>query len=225
MRPFKSESPRKLVAVVSLVAALAVSGAFSAATASNYSDLVESRILTEVALEVSVTPAVEAGTASSIDLEVRLLIHNPGGKAMQVNTVVYQGWLRDLPAEDGLAPERMSDEGQVRLEDGSRMLFYPIFTLTAVSGEVVEAGGTADITVMRRSFARNASEETFAALEDILASGEPTWEHYCQVTLYVYGVPRDYPGLNSGYLSEMAVTRRYLGRDIDSAAAGLTGGG
>jgi hypothetical protein len=165
-----------------------------------------------------------AGNLSSVDLKVSLLIHNPGGKAMQVNTVVFQGWLRDLPAEAGLAPERMRDEGQVRLENGSRMLFYPIFTLTAVSMEIVEAGGTANVTVIDRSFARNASEETFAAMEEMLGAGDLTWEHYCQVTLYVYGVPRDYPGLNSGYLSEMAVTRRYLGSDIDSAAAGLTGG-
>jgi len=224
MRPLARLSPRRAAAVVSLAIALAVSGAFSIGTAMNYSDLVESRILTDVSLDVSATTHMAAGNLSSVDLKVSLLIHNPGGKAMQVNTVVFQGWLRDLPAEAGLAPERMRDEGQVRLENGSRMLFYPIFTLTAVSMEIVEAGGTANVTVIDRSFARNASEETFAAMEEMLGAGDLTWEHYCQVTLYVYGVPRDYPGLNSGYLSEMAVTRRYLGSDIDSAAAGLTGG-
>jgi hypothetical protein len=224
MGPIKLRSPRRTAAVALLAVALAVSGIFSAGTAVNYSALVESRILTEVSLEVSVTPVYAAGNVSSLSLEVRLPVHNPGGKAMQLNTIVYQGWLRDLPAEGGLAGDRVRDDGQVRGENGTRMLFYPVFTLAGVSGEVVGAGETADVLVIQRSFARNASEETFEAVEDILAAGEPLWAHYCQVTLYVYGVPRDYPGLNSGYLSEMSVTRRYLGYDIDSASAGLTGG-
>jgi len=162
MRPFAKASPRKRIAVVSLAVALAVSGIFSVGTAVNYSDLVESRILTEVALDVAITPSYEGANVTSLELEVSLVVHNPGGKPMQLNVVTYQGWIRDVPAEDGLAPERMRDEGQVRLEDGSRMLFYPVFRIIDVQDDIIEAGGTANVTAIQMIFARNEGGMCFS---------------------------------------------------------------
>jgi hypothetical protein len=218
-------SARRKVALALLATAVATASVFAVATSGNYTQVVRARILTAVSLDVDIDKGVVDGSLESLTLKVRLLVENPSAKAMRVGTVGYKGWVRDEPAEVGWVGARLASDGVAYTENGTRLLYYPVFLASTVSDSIVEGGESLRIEVVNRTFEKVDNPDTFSDIEAIMNGtvGEPDWHHYAHVVMFVEEVHRNYGGGDTWYLEEMASTHRYLGELLDSGPAGLVG--
>jgi hypothetical protein len=226
MRLLASATRKQRAAWAILVAVGIVTAGLSYLAVRNYSEVVETRILTAVSFDASMVPRYEASNLTGLTLEISLLVENPGDREVRVWTIGYRGWIRDLPVEMGVNWSRGGVDATVYPGGETKWRYYPVFTFSwipEVHGIVVPASTSERVVVLNKTFVRSDSPETFDSLDEIYAytTGEAEWRSYCFVVLFVEGPPRGYIGSGSAYLTELVTTHRYFGELMGSGNAGL----
>jgi len=230
MKMFKGMTKKQRAAWAIVVAAALAASVMSGLAARNYTGIVETRILTAAWLETELLPTFDGADMTSLRLVINVTIDNPGDRGMTLTTVGYRAWLRDLPGEDGSDRSRYDVDGIVQPDEDTEYLYYPVFTLSwnlGTQGITVPGNDNTTVNLMDNVYDRSESPETFDNMGKLYAAagGEPEWQEYCMVVMFVEGVPHSYTGSGSAYLSEVPWTHRYFGTLIYSGAAGLVNSG
>jgi hypothetical protein len=211
---------RSAWAAVALI--FAVSLVLSAMTVLNYAEIAKAAVLTEVVTEQAALLHYNAsGGLESVEMVLDFTIANPSGKELKAWIITYKGWVRDLPAEQGVDNSRWRVDGQLIVND-TEQVYFPVFaTSYSFDQPDVPVPPNSNITLSKRLF-MNRSEypdimEGFEAILDQTSGQglELEWLSYTAATILIRDIP-SYSGPNH----DANVIKRYEGIDITPGVGG-----